>query len=610
MSNVSTTLSASAQAAALALFNVLPAESGAFDASHAADGFVTNFKPTSAQRSLLKETFKPVDLHTLFSLGEASGDLEDMLIKQVLHYFEVYGLNMPGLFNLEVEGGKTTSLRFVKAVSIEELEKLVEKLMYTNAPIADVTPVVTLVRALALSYDFNKIANRELRLVLFRPQVDVLENGDDAVRWLCWRATEKPLLIKDKATIDAVTAFASDTLANRKLITSFLAAHERELAQVFNRHKRLIVPLKSAGAEAKRLVNRISRYSKTQHVPVGTPASKTVIARAARGEAVDLSKVVLADKFRYLNLIEYKLLGLSTDAFNIRNGKLWTEKDRAVLDPQRLADLKAQVLESLKADLAPLKNQRILLDAHVDYGLPISRKQTLGNLPFGTTLRVPQDKKISIGIYWRDEWGAFDLDLSAISVTGERIGWGQADAYGRDDLTFSGDVTSAPEGACEFFTVNPAVDVQRGLLVNTYSGAETAQAEIIAGYPTMTVAREHYGEAVTQLAESWQDRTLLRERITLKSRQTFLGFIRGDRFVIYSGRLGGSRVSHGQQPMVARGLADMWTISRLFEAIGIAFDVEPQIGVSYTHDLRYGTFSLDKLERVFEFGKESSLSST
>lgn len=91
---------------------------------------------------------------------------------------------------------------------------------------------------------------------------------------------------------------------------------------------------------------------------------------------------------------------------------------------------------------------------------------------------------------------------------------------------------------------------------------------------------------------------------------SFLGFIRGDRFVIYSGRLGGSRVSHGQQPMVARGLADMWTISRLFEAIGIAFDVEPQIGVSYTHDLRYGTFSLDKLERVFEFGKESSLSST
>lgn len=603
MTYVASELDLAAQAAALKLFNVLPAVPGDMDASHAAKGFVTNFKPSPAQLKLLTETFQPVNLVTLFSVREATGDLARLFIKQVLHYIEVYGLDMPGLFNLEVEGGKSTVLRFVKAVSVEELAELVSRLMYADAPLADVEPVVTLVRTLKIPYEINKVANRELRIALFNPEVDVLENGDDAVRWLCWRATKNPLLIKDKQTIEAVRIFARSR-ENAGLVCAFLGAHERELAQVFNRHRRLLIPLKEAGFEARRRVNRITRLSKTLHVPVGVPASKTVIARAARGEKVDLSQISLQDKFRFLNLIEYKLLGLPTDSFAIRNGKVWTALDRPVLGAKCLTVLRDQVLGSLKKDLAPLRKQRILLDEHVDYGLPISRKQALGNLPYGTAVRVPTDRNVSVGIYWRNEWGARDLDLSAISADGERIGWGCYASYGREDLTFSGDVTDARKGACEFFTVDPSVDVRRGLMVNIYSGAETADAEILAGYPTRT--RKDRASDV-EVAESWQDRTLLRERVTLKSKQTLIGFLRGDRFVIYSGRVGSSRVSSGNAPIVNRGLSDLWTVRRLFDAIGVRYDTQPRSRVRYTHDLRYGSFSLDKLERVFEFGKESSL---
>lgn len=593
-----------AQAAALELFNVLPGEASALDATYAAEGFVTNFKPTCSQLALLRETFKPIDLTTLFSVSEAKQDLERLFIKQLLHHFEIYNLGMPGLFNLEVEGGKTAALRFVKAVSVEELKALVSRLMYANAPLGDVKPVVSLVHALGIQYEFNKLANRELRIALFNPETDVLESGDDAVRWLCWSATGNPLLIKDQATIGAVTNFAS-TPEHWDLICAFLGAHTKELAQVFNRHRRLLIPLKEAGAEAKRLVNRVSRLSKELHVPVGTPASKTVITRAARGERIDLDRVSLQDKFRYLNLIEYKLLSLSTDAFAIRNGKLWTALDRPVLDPHRLVDLKVQVLEALKADLLPLRTERILLDPHVDYGLPISRKQSLGNLPFGTSLRVPSDRKISVGIYWRNEWGAPDLDLSAISADGHRIGWGCRESYARDDFLFSGDLTDATHGACEFFTVDPKLKGTRGLLVNIYYGNATAGAEIIVGYPT--ISEVGLERDASKIVESWQGRTLLRERITLKSRETLIGFARGDRFVIYSGRLGSSRVSNGEQPVIARGLSDLWTVPRLFDAVGVQFDTELQVGVRYTHDLRYESFSLDKLERVFEFGEGSSL---
>jgi len=605
MARTSTELSLAAQTAALTLFNVLPAKSGALNASHAAKGFVTDFTPSSLQLTLLQATFKPINLVTLYTQSEATENLEHLFVKQVLHYLEVYDLREPGLFNLEVKGGKSTVLRFVKAATPAEIVDLVSKLLHTDAPIADVTPVVTLVRELNIAYQLDKLPNRELRIALFNPETDVLGNGDDAVRWLCWRATGNTLLIKDPKTVRAVQAFAFSA-NNRALVSTFLGAHAKELAQVFNRHKKLLIPLKAAGGEASRLVNRLSRLSKRLHVPVGLPASRTVIARAARGEAVDLARSSLRDKFRYLNLIEYKLLGLPIDVFAIRNGKLWRALDRPVLDAQRLVALRAQVLESLKDDLAPLRKQRILLDAHVDYGLPISRKQTLGNLPFGTALCVEADKKISVGIYWRNEWGATDLDLSALTEDGERIGWGSASSYGREDITFSGDVTDAREGACEFMTVDPSIGNRYGLMVNIYSGEDTAETEIIAGYPRVARSRRARELSAAKVADSWQDRTLLREKITLTSNQTLIGFLRGDRFVIFSGRLSSARVSGGRQPVVARGLTDLWTVGKLFKAVGVSFDTEPQLGMQYAHDLRYRAFSLDKLERMFELGKESS----
>lgn len=93
---LSTELSVAAQTAALRLFNVLPSQPSALEMTFVADGFVTNFTPSPTQLALLRETFEPVNLVTLFSLEQATEDLGRLLIKQVLHYVEVYGLEAPG----------------------------------------------------------------------------------------------------------------------------------------------------------------------------------------------------------------------------------------------------------------------------------------------------------------------------------------------------------------------------------------------------------------------------------------------------------------------------------------------------------------------------------
>ena len=247
--------------------------------------------------------------------------------------------------------------------------------------------------------------------------------------------------------------------------------------------------------------------------------------------------------------------------------------------------MEAAVLNSLSEELNFLKGQTILLDADVDYGLPISRKQTVGNLPFGTRV-TSRSNEISSGMYWENAWGATDLDLSTIDLKGNRIGWGQYNFFDDRNISFSGDLTDARSGAMEFMTSRSK---DYSLFVNIYSGKTGAEMELVVGANQTRVT-----------TKKWIDEVLIRERITLNSRQTIIGFVKGMTFVAYMGRLNEKRVSVGENPIVNEMRVDHWTLQRLFSAIGVAFDVDRRDEIEYNHDLSYGSFSFDKLESLFK----------
>ena len=572
------------------LFKVMVAERSQLDLSHAMHGFVTDFQPTVAQLKVLKEKHKPLPIVTLFSVEErTNADPFELIQKQLLHYFEVYGRGIPGLFNLEVSAGQVATITFIKAVTVEELTEKVHDLIYANRPIADVSVVVALIREHGLPYDINLVKNNELRVALFEPCHDKFTSGDDCVRYICYKATDNPLLIKSKEVVKAVTAKPADDF--------FLGQHLVPLAQVFNRHQRLIMACKNPATRST--VNKISKLSKTWHVPLHEGVAKRFISGALSSTVPIsvLSGIPLRDKFKYLNLLEYILLGLPYDTFIIRNGKVWAEGDRPLQSPAKLQQVKEAVLESVAMDLAYLRGKRILLDPHVDYGLPISRKQALGNLPYGTRVTADGSEKLSAGIYWHNNaWGAeqlqqsygtksIDLDLSAIDSTGNRTGWGQWSGYMKDAITFSGDVTDATKGATEFMVVDPCRPNRYGLMVNIFRGPEPCQAEIVVGYPTDRV---------------WQDHTLLREPITLQSKQGIIGFLKDNTFVVYSGRLSNSRVSQGKHPVIDKGLGILWTVKDILWAAGIPYNTAPEADTTYDYDLRYAGFTLDKLEAMLK----------
>lgn len=570
--------------ATVSLFKVVVAKKGKLNLSTAEHGFVTDFEPTNEQFVMLKNLFKPLPVVTLFSVEERkNASIEYLLTKQILHYIETYGLESPGLFNLEVTKGKIASIAYIKAVTLAELTKKVTALIEGNRPIKDVKPVVEVIRDYNIKYKLNEVANNELRIALYDGKA-AFESGDDAVRYICYKATDDTMLIKSKKVIAAVKA-------SEKISVEFLEQHALPLAQVFNRHKKLIMAVKNKKTAS--VINKISRLSKTEHVPVHEPLSKHFIASVIKGAAPlnALKKISLRDKFKYLNLIEYKLLNKDYDSFNIRNGKIWTEAGRPQLKSGDLCVVREEVLMSIGEDLKGLKRKKILLDANVEYGLPISRKQSLGNLPYGTKVRAKGGKEeLSAGVYWRNEWGSvnqrIDLDLTAIDDGGNRTGWGGYSAYNKNEkITFSGDMTDATDGATEFMVVNPENSNRYGLMVNIFSGPDQVGSEIVVGYPSKKV---------------WLNNTLIRERVELVSKQTLIGFLKDDTFIIYSGRLSNSRVTQGKHPVIDKGLGKLWTIVDLFNEFGIKYDTTAKVGVDYHYDLSYTGFTFDKLEEMFQ----------
>lgn len=551
-------------------------KSGAHNTDWAPYGLVLDFVPSKEQGDVLKDFFKPLDVKTIFTREERdNGDMFGLIHKQLLNYLETYGLGMPGLFNLEVSTGTIITMSFVRGVTVDELGEMVRELLYRNAPVDDAVVLRDIIKHYGITYDVNQIANNELRVALFDPTKDTFESGDDAVRYICYLATGQMMLIKSKEVIQAVESCAN------VLPADFLERHEIPLAQVFNRHKKLIMALKHY-RPARPVVNRITRLSKKIHVPVHEGINKSFVAKALAGN-IDtgvLRDIGIRDKMKYLNLLAYKRMQNKTDAFIIRNGKIHLEGNRKVWSVADIDRVERAVLTSLKGDLAHLKGKKILLDKNVRYGLPTSRKQAVGQLPFGTRVAV-NSNRISAGIYWENEWGATDLDLSTVDTNGERTGWGQRSGYDSNNpITYSGDMTYADDGAMEFMT---SKGYDYGLFVNIYSGQTGCDMEVVVGDDSDK--------------SKWISNVIIREKTSLNSRGMVVGFVRDNEFTVWQGRIGNSRVSGaGTAPYVSRGMCDFWTVNALFERVGIDFDVDKGEKTVYDYDVTYEGFSFDKLE--------------
>ena len=79
-------------------------------------------------------------------------------------------------------------------------------------------------------------------------------------------------------------------------------------------------------------------------------------------------------------------------------------------------------------------------------------------------------KNSVVGIYWRNDWGSRDFDLSFTDVFNNKIAWNSAYYSDNKSVIYSGDITNAPDGANEIIYFKDD-NVPNGIVsINRYSG--------------------------------------------------------------------------------------------------------------------------------------------
>ena len=180
--------------------------------------------------------------------------------------------------------------------------------------------------------------------------------------------------------------------------------------------------------------------------------------------------------------------------FANRKGRAWvTPETRPGIDSGVRRDLLAVLDEAVTVRLP--EGGRLIVDpAVLGVALPLSGKPAapgLGVMPRGSVSDVvPDDQDVlSFFVYWRQKSKRTDYDLSALMVTADfsRSDFVSWQAYHSADaaVTYSGDITDAPDGATEFISC----DLRRMRLpviipqVNIYAGEPFDEAaEAFFGY--------------------------------------------------------------------------------------------------------------------------------
>lgn len=415
-------------------------------------------------------------------------DRVDLLIDQILHYFSTYGTNFEGEIYIPNEvlslPAQAKRIAFV-GVEVLSADALIDKcLQMFQAGIALTDETIDTVFSLltALDYQFTgneKITNKEAVARLTAVYGIMPSTAVDVLRVAVFLATDSSLLIKSRESIQAIKDSSYDPTA---LFEQF--GLER-MAEIFKRFKPLFLAFKR---KCPSTINRISRLSNYHHKPMATNALNTVTSHVLdENDAHWLANATPYALFKAISTCYARVAGQQDFVYRIRNGKAWVPETMPTVD----VDVCQQNLDTLVAYVvaqygSAFRGKKIFIPSNVRYALPTSEKMFVGNIPTGTTF---YGDMIAAGIYWRNEWGARDIDLSGLNKTG-KVGW-NARYNDSNRLMYSGDMTNAPDGAVEYLWWKSNGKVSDTLVtVNIFSGSDDCKYKIVVGEGSK-VSREY-----------------------------------------------------------------------------------------------------------------------
>jgi len=465
----------------------------------------------------------------------------ELYVDQLLHYASTYGTDRTGEVYLP-EGEITnvpefTKFKVILPIHVNEAISRCEKLLYSGIALKQETieDIFVVFNALGFEVDVEKVKNKEAKMFLYQQTGALPKDPVEMVRYLVYLATGKTLLIKDKETIDAIKA-------SKGSISGYVSSFGYEkLASVFYRFKPIFLAFKHMPGDNVQCINKLRRLA-VKHHQRSWPTYFETLLNSSMVIYVLPEKLKGISNFKKIALLQAILVrskNLNLRVFGIRNGKLYIKQVEHSLMPMpgRLNKL----FEVIYADLVQsLKHKACTINIpdNINLTLPTSEKSFIGNYPIGTSFDFSDSDNI-VGIHWRGEDGADDLDLKLIDISGTQYGWNAAYYNEAQSIIFSGDMTSANPEATELFYAskgfNPAI-----VKVSLFDGEKGSKFRFF-------LAKEKVEDGVLRRGYMVNPANIvLSVEGVMDSSEKCLGVIAENKFILAQFRTGRGKVATGK----------------------------------------------------------------
>jgi len=441
----------------------------------------------------------------------------ELLIEQITHYLSTYGSDFKDEIYIpnEILNVPDIKLKYKIIRSLTKDELVNECFLMLNSGIAlkeetinDILSILTD----TLNYTFTgneKIKNKEAIIKIADLYGVYPSDVMEFFRFIIYRATGQSLLIKSDEVIAAIKN------GNFNPAVAFDECGLEKLAEIFNRFKPLFLAFKE---KCPKTINKIGKLSKKHHKPlVVNPLNCATYVELNKTDIHWLDNATPYALFKAMSACHSRMRGQDNFLYRIRNGKSWA-KINTVTD---VNGKNYNFLINYLKTRFDFSGTKFYVPKNIKYALPTSEKMFVGNIPTGTRFYA---KKMAVGIYWENKWGANDLDLSGLNIGG-KVGWNSDYKQGNGSLMYSGDITSAPRGAVEYLYANNGLSDPTLVLNNVYSGVKDCTYKIIIGKGDK-ISRDYMMDPnnlfMETTCQSVQTQTILGMIIPKKDEQCFV----------------------------------------------------------------------------------------
>ena len=410
----------------------------------------------------------------------------ELLVDQLLHYATTYGTDF-ALGNGYVPNDEPITIpyeqfKMILPATKEEIFEQCFGMLKSGIALSDET--LDVIVEYFTDYGFinkvnlDEVSNKEAQAILSE-KLGILPNDEfGMLRCIVYRYTGKAMLIKDKASVYTIIGKNGFQYSRKGTFDFSKLTDEqlKKLSRIFYRYKPLFLAMKDG--KNNKAINKIRKYATVYHKPLKKGFWEICLSKECQEQpttalAQAVAEVDNLNNFRKVQLmqsIKERLLGKDKTGkmFVIRNGSMFVREDyKATCNAKYLVELYNVLEDSLVKSLSEkVQGYNIMLPKGVELACPTSEKNFIGNYPFGSYIPMNGDHNV-FGIYWRNSWGARDLDLWYTDKNGQRYGWCSNYTDGRT-IVFSGDMTNAEPEASELFYLGK--DVTEGNIgVNIYS---------------------------------------------------------------------------------------------------------------------------------------------